>query len=78
MDGIGLTIGRRSRVYILAYVPICMSVMQSKKVVWIELELADALDAIGETEGLSQNKNRYADVARMILNRAVKQAEGAQ
>ena len=45
---------------------------------WIDSILAEELDAMGEKEGISENKNRYADMARIVLNRAVQAAEGAQ
>jgi len=49
-----------------------------KRIVWIDSILAEELDAMGEKEGISENKNRYADMARIVLNRAVQAAEGAQ
>lgn len=49
--------------------------MQTKRVIWIEKEIAERLDQIGEEMGLSPNRNRYADVARMILNKRISEAQ---
>jgi len=52
-----------------------MSVKTDKSPVWITPVLKEELDAMGEKEGLSAGKRRYGDMARIILNRAVKEAQ---
>jgi len=52
-----------------------MSIKDGKRPIWITPVLAEELDALGEKEGISAGRGRYADMARIILNRAVKEAQ---
>jgi hypothetical protein len=48
---------------------------QGKRIVWIDADIAQELDAMGEKEGLSEKRNRYAEMARTVLNRAIRAIE---